>query len=91
MGRQIDMVQKFTKMDSPHCSTATKSKHLLLRLGETPDSQGGSYSCRCSTTSPVDQETTKKERESNAQLVFLYAKRFGAGQWSFLGPGSEKK
>ena len=22
---------------------------------------------------------------------FLYAKRFGAGQWSFLGPGSEKK
>ena len=24
-------------------------------------------------------------------LFFLYAKRFGAGQWSFLGPGSEKK
>ena len=22
---------------------------------------------------------------------FLFAKRFGAGQWSFLGPGSEKK
>ena len=32
-----------------------------------------------------------KECESNAQLVYLYAKRFGAGQWSFLGPGSEKK
>ena len=29
--------------------------------------------------------------ESNAQLVSLFAKRFGAGQWSFLGPGSEKK
>ena len=29
--------------------------------------------------------------ESNAQRVSLYAKRFGAGQWSFLGPGSEKK
>ena len=29
--------------------------------------------------------------ESNAQLVSLYARRFGAGQWSFLGPGSEKK
>ena len=25
------------------------------------------------------------------QLVSLYAKSFGAGQWSFLGPGSEKK
>ena len=32
-----------------------------------------------------------KECESNAQLVSLHAKRFGAGQWSFLGPGSEKK
>ena len=33
----------------------------------------------------------KKECESNAQLVSFYAKRFGAGQWSFLGPRSEKK
>ena len=32
-----------------------------------------------------------KECESNATLVSLYAKRFGAGQWSFIGPGSEKK
>ena len=28
---------------------------------------------------------------SNAQHVSLYAKRFRAGQWSFLGPGSVKK
>ena len=33
----------------------------------------------------------KKECDSNAQLVSLFARRFGAGQWSFLGPGSEKK
>ena len=33
----------------------------------------------------------KKECGSSAQLVCLHAKRFGAGQWSFLGPGSEKK
>ena len=33
----------------------------------------------------------KKECESNAQLLSLCAKRFGSGQWSFLGPGSEKK
>ena len=32
-----------------------------------------------------------KECESNANLVSLCAKRFGAGRWSFLGPGSEKK
>ena len=33
----------------------------------------------------------EKECESNANLVSLYAKRFGTGQWSFLGLGSEKK
>ena len=33
----------------------------------------------------------EKECGSNANLVSLFAKRFGAGQWSFLGPGSEKK
>ena len=31
------------------------------------------------------------ECESNAQLASLFAKRLGARQWSFLGPGSEKK
>ena len=33
----------------------------------------------------------KKECDSNTQLVSLCARRFGAGQWSYLGPGSEKK
>ena len=28
---------------------------------------------------------------ANAKLVSLYARRFGKGQWSFTGPGSEKK
>ena len=33
----------------------------------------------------------EQECESNANLVSLYAKRFGKGQWSFIGLGSEKK
>ena len=33
----------------------------------------------------------EKECEATAQPVSLYAKKFGAGQWSFLGLGSEKK
>ena len=33
----------------------------------------------------------EKECESNGRLVSLYAKRFGTGQLSFLGLGSEKK
>ena len=27
----------------------------------------------------------------NADFVKTFAKRFGIGQWSFIGPGSEKK
>ena len=33
----------------------------------------------------------EKECLANAKLVSLYARRFGKGQWSFIGPGSEKK
>ena len=37
--------------------------------------------------------TKDNEREclANGQVVSLYSKRFGIGQWSFIGPGSEKK
>ena len=31
----------------------------------------------------------KRESIANATLVSLFAKRFPAGRWSFLGPGSE--
>ena len=33
----------------------------------------------------------ERECELSAPLVSMYAKRFPAGRWSFLGPGSEKK
>ena len=33
----------------------------------------------------------KKECLANARLVSLYARKFGKGQWSFIGPGSERK
>ena len=33
----------------------------------------------------------EEECLANARLVSLYARRFGQGQWSFIGPGSEKK
>ena len=47
-------------------------KCLLLKLGETPEnSQEGLYSCRCSTTSPVDQETLKKNA-SQMPISFLF-------------------
>ena len=58
-----------------------KVQELLLRLKHQRILQDISWGSR----------DNKKECESNAQLVSLFAKRFGAGQWSFLGPGSEKK
>ena len=36
-------------------------------------------------------EDNERECSANATLVSLFAKRFSAGRWFFLGPGSEKK
>ena len=36
-------------------------------------------------------EDNERECNANADLVSIYAGRFPAGRWSFLGPGSEKK
>ena len=77
----------FTTLQLSH-----KVQELLLRLGETPENFTGriifmsmfndiSWGCK----------DNKKECEANAQLVSLYAKKLGAGQWSFLKLGSEKK
>ena len=47
-------------------------KSLLLKLGETPEnSTGRIFSCRCSTTSPVHQETMKKNA-CQMTISFLY-------------------
>ena len=37
--------------------------------------------------------TKDNEREclANAEVVSIYAKKFGIGHWSVIGPGSEKK
>ena len=36
-------------------------------------------------------EDNERECIANATLVIVFVKRFPAGRWSFLGPGSEKK
>ena len=67
-------------------------KRLLLRLGETPENFTGRI-IFMSIFSDISCGSRDNEKEclANAQLVSLYAKRFGKGQWSFIGPGSEKK
>ena len=38
-----------------------------------------------------DGTDNKDEFLANARVVKVFAKKFGIGQWSFIGPGSEKK
>ena len=70
-----------------------KSHDLLSRLGEKHQklSQEEFFLCRCSTTFPVDTKDNEEECLANAKVVSTFAKKFGIGQWSFIGPGSEKK
>ena len=42
-------------------------------------------------TSLVTEKGNKEECLENAGVVSVLGKRFGVGQWSFIGPGSEKK
>ena len=46
-----------------------------------------------SMSNDISCGTKDNEREcsANAEVVTILAKRFGIGQWSFIGPGSEKK
>ena len=67
-------------------------QELLLRVNETPES----LTRRIIFMSMFNDiswgpKDNKIECESNAQPVSRFAKRFGAGQWSIFGPGSEKK
>ena len=38
-----------------------------------------------------DGKGNEEECVANAKVVSILAKKFGIGQWSFIGPGSEKK
>ena len=104
MGRQIDVVQK-DKIDGEpmefewnicpglqHVAAQPQSSRVTVRMSVTPEKFTG----RIIFMSMFDgiswrSKDNEKECNSNAQLVSLFAKRFGAGQWSFLGPGPEKK
>ena len=70
-----------------------KINDLLSDLGQTPETfTGRILFCQCSMTSPVTAKTTKmNECLANAGVVKVLVRRFGVGQWSFIGPGSEKK
>ena len=67
-------------------------KSLLLRLHETPENFTGRI-ILMSMFNDISCGSKDNEKDclANVKLVSPYAKRFGKGQWSFIGPGSEKK
>ena len=67
-------------------------KDLLSRLGETSENFPGRI-LFMSMFNDISCGTRDNEQEclAHARVVSLYARRFGIGQWSFIGPGSEKK
>ena len=81
-----------SSQDSPHWSSAPNSKRLLSKLGVTPEKFTGLiFFMSMFNDISWGSKDNNKECESSAQFVSLCAKKFEAGQWSFLGPGSEKK
>ena len=69
-----------------------KVKDLLSKLGETPENLTGRI-LFMSMFNDISCGTKDNEQEclAHAKVVSLYARRFGTGQWSFIGSGSEKE
>ena len=69
-----------------------KVTDLLSRLGEAPETFTGRilFMSKFNDIS-CDGKGNEEECVANAKVVSILAMKFGIGQWSFIGPGSEKK
>ena len=69
-----------------------KVTDLLSRLGETPETFTGRILFMSMFNDiSCDKKDNEEECVANAKVVSILAKKFGIGQLSFIGPGSEKK
>ena len=69
-----------------------KVTDLLSRLGETPETFTGRIPFMSMFNNiSYDKKDNEEECVANAKVVSILARKFGIGQWSFIGPGSEKK
>ena len=111
MGRQIDVVQKFTRVQSFGqnwwWANGIRVEHLprIHHIAGLPQSPRVTVKIERNTREiywkdhlhvDVQRHLMGIKRQQSGMrvkcyLVSVYAKRFGAGQWGFLGLGSEKK
>ena len=69
-----------------------KINDLLSNLGQTPENFTGRILFMSMFNDiSCDRNDNIDECLANARVVKVLARKFGAGQWSFIGPGSEKK
>ena len=69
-----------------------KVTDLLSNLGKTPETFTGRLLFMSMFNDiSCDRKGNKEECLANARVVKVLAKKFGIGQWSFIGPGSEKE
>ena len=69
-----------------------KINDLLSDLGQTPETFTGRILFMSMFNDiSCDRKGNKEECVANAKVVSILAQKFGSGQWSFIGPGSEKK
>ena len=75
-----------------HLIAARRHSPSVHKQNGRPSSKDELSSCRCSMTSFREVKTMKRNVLLIPHLCLnLFAKRFPAGRWSFLGPGSETK
>ena len=66
--------------------------NLLSSLGQSPETFTGRILFMSMFNDiSCNRKDNKEQCLKNAEFVKTFAKRFGIGQWSFIGPGSEKK
>ena len=69
-----------------------KVNDLLSDLGEAPETFTGRILCMSMFNDiSCEKKDNKEECLAFARVVKVFAKKLGIGQWSFIGPGSEKK
>ena len=69
-----------------------KVTDLLSRLREAPETFTGRILFMSMFNDiSCDGKGNEEECVANAKVVSIFAKKFGIGQWPFIGPGSEKK
>ena len=69
----------------------SKVQEFMTKMGDPSQFKGRIIFMSMFNDISWGSEDNERECSANATLVSIFAKRFPAGRWSFLGPGSEKK